>query len=152
MPSWKNSLAFRPIALPRQWQTHTFPAACVLFSWDTTMLGVSTYISHASERCLYAQAAAHCALPAGVNRKVIHEALQDKAAAKYEPIQLKESRATIVAVEKHRNSFQSQFGRYAASVIMTVSREYGKAGEEGDEDEYNMFRSILLTTGAPHFT
>ncbi|UZJ51803.1 hypothetical protein CBS101457_001123 [Exobasidium rhododendri] len=59
-----------------------------------------------------------------INRKILHEALQDKSAANYEPIQLKESRATIVACEREKNSFQDQFGRYAASVIMTVSYDY----------------------------
>ena len=56
----------------------------------------------------------------GTNRKVLHEALQDKSAAMYEPIQLKESRSTIVSCGRHPQTFQAQFGRYAASVIMTV--------------------------------
>lgn len=61
----------------------------------------------------------------GTNRKVLHEALQDKSAAMYEPIQLKESRFTIVSCGRDPQTFQAQFGRYAASVIMTVG---GRAG------------------------
>lgn len=57
-------------------------------------------------------------------RKILHEALTPAMARNYEPIQQEEATRTAVAIGRDPATFQHQFRRYAASVIMTVAYDY----------------------------
>lgn len=57
-------------------------------------------------------------------RKIMHEALQDKAAKQYEPIQSKEARIAMLHLGRAPQDFQRIFKRYAASAIMQVTYDY----------------------------
>lgn len=57
-------------------------------------------------------------------RKIMHESLNNTVAVNYEGIQEKEATLTLEAIGQDPGNFRRQFGRYAASAIMTITYDH----------------------------